>query len=356
MAGFRCGVNIAGRVPETYFRSFSSLRRKILRNNDARRSISSSNQSGNGDETTATIVQGPSLLTNTGRARPSPSLFFLPGLRSIPFWTSPHSRSSPSSSDKNNESGKSTVRVAFNDPTLTEIVDHLESHYESVRDEYMSAILGVRNATSSSSSVVDDDVSNETSSSFRSPLQPDYDVNTKGVEHAGDALHEGQWDWHSYVQGGARSPDFRTHCPVTTRVVDEVGSDRLFFGDDDNGDNPFGFCFFSTLAGNSRIRPHSGPMNLRLRIHLPLLVPETTTAAKATSDCGLRVGTQSREWVPGKAIVLDDSFEHEVWNDTPNTRVVLLLDVWHPDVAPEERARVRKMFRFAKDKGWLGKK
>ena len=88
-------------------------------------------------------------------------------------------------------------------------------------------------------------------------------------------------------------------------------------------------------------------MNLRLRIHLPIIVPE--------GDCALRVGSQVRQWEEGKALVLDDSYEHEVWNKSDGVRVLLLLDVWHPDVTDIERERVQKMFDYAKDKGWIGR-
>mmetsp|Transcript_22759 Transcript_22759/g.52152 ORF Transcript_22759/g.52152 Transcript_22759/m.52152 type:complete len:109 (+) Transcript_22759:901-1227(+) len=62
-------------------------------------------------------------------------------------------------------------------------------------------------------------------------------------------------------------------------------------------------------------QPHCGPMNLRLRIHLPLLVPRNSEG-NLNASCGIRVGGQVREWEEGKAIVLDDAYEHEVWNKT----------------------------------------
>ena len=46
---------------------------------------------------------------------------------------------------------------------------------------------------------------------------------------------------------------------------------------------PFGYSFFSTLHGNSRIAAHSAPMNLRIRLHLPLIVPETLGHQKVES-------------------------------------------------------------------------
>lgn len=242
----------------------------------------------------ATIVQGPSLLASTGVHRPSPSLFHLPGLRSLPFWTA------PSSSDEEQNNQQRRHRVAFNDPVVTAAISHVESNYESIRAEYFAAVLGQGNQT------------NPDSGDVRKPLEPDYDVASKGGEHAEDALHSGTWDWHSYILNGARNDAFRERCPKTAEVVDDLDREGMLFG------TPFGFCFFSTLHGRSSIRAHSGPMNLRLRVHLPLVVPKKSedTPAKGSSGrpaMGIRVADQMREWHEGSSIVLDDSYVHEVW-------------------------------------------
>lgn len=39
----------------------------------------------------------------------------------------------------------------------------------------------------------------------------------------------------------------------------------------------------------------------------------------------------------GKCLVFDDCYEHEVWNKTKRERVLLLFDLWHPDLAGEVR-------------------
>jgi len=131
---------------------------------------------------------------------------------------------------------------------------------------------------------------------------------------------------------------------------------------------PFGFCFFSTLHGRSSIKAHTGPMNLRLRIHLPLVVPrdddaggDSPSSSASSSErrrrrpiAGIRVADQVREWHEGSALVLDDSYVHEAWNDSDDCRVVFLLDIWHPDVRAEERERITNMFEYAKGKGWIG--
>lgn len=94
---------------------------------------------------------------------------------------------------------------------------------------------------------------------------------------------------------------------------------------------------FSRLAPGTRIEPHHGAVNTRLICHLPLLVPE---------DCGaLRVGNQQRDWHEGELLIFDDSMEHEAWNLSQAPRIVLLFDIWRPELAEEERRWVSHLLR-----------
>ena len=149
----------------------------------------------------ATIIQGPSLLTSTGVHRPSPSLFHLPGLRHLPFWTAP---------GDNDSLQQRRHRIAFNDPIITSAVQHVESNYDDIKAEYFAAVLGQGTETNP----LDNNVSK--------PLEPDYDVSSKGGEHAEDSLHSGNWDWHSYILNGVKNEKFKERCPKTAQVVDDV--------------------------------------------------------------------------------------------------------------------------------------
>ncbi len=91
-------------------------------------------------------------------------------------------------------------------------------------------------------------------------------------------------------------------------------------------------AFFSILDAGTRIPPHSGVTNTRLTVHLPLIVPP---------GCGFRVGSETREWVPGTAWVFDDTIEHEAWNQSDVPRGILIFDIWNPFLAPAERELVR---------------
>ena len=91
-------------------------------------------------------------------------------------------------------------------------------------------------------------------------------------------------------------------------------------------------AFFSILDAGTRIPPHTGVTNTRLTVHLPLIVPP---------DCGFRVGSETREWVPGKAWVFDDTIEHEAWNLSDTPRAILIFDIWNPFLTPAERDMIR---------------
>jgi beta-hydroxylase len=81
---------------------------------------------------------------------------------------------------------------------------------------------------------------------------------------------------------------------------------------------------FSILEPGKHLPPHRGPYNGVLRLHLGLIVPEPR------SDLGIRVGSEVYRWTEGKVVVFDDAYEHEAWNRTPHTRVVLFVDFVKP--------------------------
>ena len=88
-----------------------------------------------------------------------------------------------------------------------------------------------------------------------------------------------------------------------------------------------GLVYFSRLAPHSRVAPHRGPTNMRVRAHLGIEIPP---------ECGIRVGEVSTTWHTGTCIVFDDSFPHDVWNESDRERIVLVVDLWHPDLSDDE--------------------
>ena len=94
-------------------------------------------------------------------------------------------------------------------------------------------------------------------------------------------------------------------------------------------------AMFSLLKPRTRIPPHTGVTNARLVVHIPLIVPD---------KCLYRVGGQSRPWRVGEPLIFDDSIEHEAWNDSDESRTVLIFDIWNPFIAEAERALVASLY------------
>jgi aspartyl/asparaginyl beta-hydroxylase (cupin superfamily) len=100
-------------------------------------------------------------------------------------------------------------------------------------------------------------------------------------------------------------------------------------------------ALFSRLTPGTRIPPHNGLLNTRLICHLPIIVPE---------NCGaLRVGNEQRVWVEGEMLIFDDSIEHEAWNSSEEERLILLFEIWRPELSEEERQLVSTLLAAVKE-------
>ncbi|XP_050362389.1 aspartyl/asparaginyl beta-hydroxylase isoform X4 [Nymphalis io] len=88
---------------------------------------------------------------------------------------------------------------------------------------------------------------------------------------------------------------------------------------------------FSAMRAGTHVRAHVGPTNCRLRLHLAL---------SNTDGTYIRVHNETRQWQIGKTFIFDDSFEHEVWHNGTGTRIVLIVDLWHPDLTAAERRQL----------------
>jgi aspartyl/asparaginyl beta-hydroxylase (cupin superfamily) len=88
-------------------------------------------------------------------------------------------------------------------------------------------------------------------------------------------------------------------------------------------------AMFSILSPRKHILPHRGPYKGVLRYHLGLIVPKDAEASR------IRVGQDIRHWQAGRSMIFDDTFDHEVWNDTDETRVVLFVDFLRPLPEPD---------------------
>jgi aspartyl/asparaginyl beta-hydroxylase (cupin superfamily) len=100
------------------------------------------------------------------------------------------------------------------------------------------------------------------------------------------------------------------HAPFTTALLEKVPQLQT--------------AWFSILGPNYHIPPHRGVTKGILRAHLGLIIP------RDSKNCYLRVADQIKVWHPGEIFVFDDTYEHEVYNNTDDERVILLFDFDRP--------------------------
>ena len=131
------------------------------------------------------------------------------------------------------------------------------------------------------------------------------------------------WTAIHLLRMGSRVEANARHCPAVMKVLQDIDQPVVARRSPN--------AMFSLLAPGAHIPPHTGVGNTRLVCHLPLIIPD---------GCWFRVGAETREWREGEAWIFDDTIEHEARNPTDSLRVILIVDVWHPDLSPAERAAV----------------
>lgn len=139
---------------------------------------------------------------------------------------------------------------------------------------------------------------------------------------------DGEWLVFHLFNQGEKVESNCAMCPNTLQTIEGV---KPFI----KGCS-FGNALFSVIAPGTHITAHYGPTNCRLRCHLPLFVPE---------GCFLCVNGEERQWRERELLLFDDSFRHEAWHrGIDGERVVLMLDLWHPELTTVEKEALSFMF------------
>lgn len=132
------------------------------------------------------------------------------------------------------------------------------------------------------------------------------DISPRQQRIAGDNL----WKTFFFCAFGYWSKQNCDRCPETTKLIKQIPGLKV--------------AFFSILAPGKHIPRHRGRHKGLIRCHLALKVPEPK------ADCRIQVADQVAYWEEGHVLLFDDTFPHEVWNDTNDYRVVLFLDIARP--------------------------
>ena len=208
------------------------------------------------------------------------------------------------------------------DISLFNFTKKLEESFKDIKEELLS-LKGLENV--------------DGKRGFQPYRAPSWASKRQAKDGVGSISHDaGNWNVYYLYLHNVDFQENRDRCPKTVALLDSI-------------DNLYGHCFFSTLAPKTHITKHHGPTNKKLRVHLPLIVPnddddrtnkdgDTDTTTKSNKkSCRLRVGDDIINVTEGKCYIFDDSLEHEAWNDHSNqARIVLIFDIWHPDLTKKE--------------------
>jgi len=119
-----------------------------------------------------------------------------------------------------------------------------------------------------------------------------------------------EWKWFFLYGYGHKVEDNCIRCPKTTELVESIPGM--------NG------AIFAILAPGKHIPPHRGLYKGLLRYHLGVRIPG------AAGLCRITVGGETRAWQESRGFVFDDTYTHEVWNESDEHRVVLMIDIERP--------------------------
>lgn len=164
-----------------------------------------------------------------------------------------------------------------------------------------------------------------------------------GSHRDGAGQHDGSvlvGDWREIVLFGSGGQPHL--APFTSRLLQQYAPDAIDLANAGGGE-----IIFSVLGPKARIQPHCAGHNLRLTAHLGLVIPSRN------DRCQIRIADDWRDWEEGKVLVFDDSFEHEVRNDSNQIRAVLLLRFWHPSLRTSERHSALESVMKAKQEDGL---
>lgn len=141
-------------------------------------------------------------------------------------------------------------------------------------------------------------------------------------------LDDPRWSAFHLYRDGAPVAGNVDRFPMTMAALRDVPIPHIA------GRSPM--VLFSALHAGTHIPPHHGMLNTRLICHLPLIVPD---------GCRLRVGNHVRTVVRDQVMLFDDTIEHEAWNDGDRLRIVLLFEIWRPELGDAERTALTALYQ-----------
>lgn len=99
-------------------------------------------------------------------------------------------------------------------------------------------------------------------------------------------------------------------CPETARALDRIPGLLS--------------ALYSVMLAGGHVPRHTGPTKAILTAHMGLVMP------LRRENCRMQIGDHEVVWQEGRVVVFDDMYPHEVWNNTDEDRIILMLHLKRP--------------------------
>lgn len=183
--------------------------------------------------------------------------------------------------------GGETRPVYYDVDALCPALHELEKNWRVIRGEFNAALGG------------------------EMPKYHDVDPGEAEISAKGDPAK--RWRVFLLFLLGYKPAKNRAMCPQTCALLDNVPGLIQ--------------AFFSVLDPRKNVPAHEGPYVGYLRYHLGLMVPSDNPPF-------IKVNGQPYTWAEGEGVLFDDTWTHEVVNNSDGTRAVLVVDILRPMPAP----------------------
>jgi aspartate beta-hydroxylase len=140
-------------------------------------------------------------------------------------------------------------------------------------------------------------------------------------EQASISSNDGR-DWRVLMLKayGTELPHNMARCPVLSSILAETPEVLS--------------ASISFMAPRKHILRHCGPFRGVLRFHLGLSMPIGPDGRPAAT---LMIDGCEHRIADGEGLLWDDTYPHEVWNNSDKVRAALTLDVWRPGMPADMR-------------------
>lgn len=127
--------------------------------------------------------------------------------------------------------------------------------------------------------------------------------------------------WYSEIEN-----DVSDKLPKTTKLLNQCPNIQL--------------AMFSAMKPGTIVYPHRGIYRGSLRVQLGLDCPSME------DGCYIRINDIKYGWKDGEMLIFDDTYTHDVQNNSQKERVVLFMDINRPVYIPTIQRMISKVIKY----------